>query len=108
MDRKKVETPGVVTRPDCNDEIRTKMIGKAKLGYPVLTTTTVYGPDGKVTATMTSEVTELSRSPLDAALFDVPAGYGLAKNYQELYGMGMGDGGSGSGPASNRSTGSTA
>ena len=105
MDRKKVETPGITSRPDCNDEIRTKTIGKAKLGFPVLTTTTIYGPDGKVTATMTNEVTELSRSPLDAALFDVPAGYGLAKNYQELYGMGTGDGGSGT--AANRSTSST-
>jgi hypothetical protein len=104
-DRKKVEAPGFVRRPDCEDEIRMKSIGKAKLGFPLLTTTTVYGPDGQVTSTMTNEVMELSMAPLAAELFDVPAGYTLAKNYQELYGMSTGDGGSGI--AANRSGGST-
>lgn len=97
-DRKKVETPGLPRRPDCEDEIRMKSIGKAKLGFPLLTTTTVYGPDGQVTSTITNEVMELSRSPLAAELFDVPAGYTLANNYQELYGMSTGDGGSGTAP----------
>ena len=100
-DRKKVDTPGFVRRPDCEDEIRMKSIGKAKLGFPLLTTTTMYGPDGQVTSTVTNEVLELSRAPLAAELFDVPAGYTLAKNYQELYGMSTGDGGSGA--AANRS-----
>ncbi len=77
----------VQSRPDCEDEVRAKTIGAAKLGYPVLVTTTVYQEGGK-TSTMTQEVLELSRAPLDAALFDEPAGYTLAKNYQELYGMG--------------------
>jgi hypothetical protein len=95
---RKVETPGVISRPDCQDEIRTKSIGKARLGFPVLMTTTVYGADGQVASTLTNEVLELSRSPLDAALFDVPAGYSLAKNYLELYGMSMGDGGAVSKP----------
>ena len=107
-DRKKVETPGISTRPDCQDEIRTKSTGKGKLGFPVLTTTTIYGADGQVTTTMTNEVLELSRSPLEASLFDIPAGYELAKNYQELYGMGVGDGGgSGSGNTTSRSGTST-
>ena len=96
-DRKKVHTPGLSTRPDCGDEIRTKSIGKAKLGFPVLTTTTVYGADGQVASTITNEVLELSRAPLEASLFDIPAGYTLANNYQELYGMG--DGGSGTTPS---------
>jgi hypothetical protein len=82
-----------------------KSIGKAKLGFPLLTTTTVYGPDGQVTSTMTNEVMELSMAPLAAELFDVPAGYTLAKTYQELYGMSTGDGGSGT--AANRSDGAT-
>jgi len=34
---------------------------------------------------MTREVTELSRQPLDAALFDVPAGYTQANTMQEMY-----------------------
>jgi len=74
-------------RPDCQDEVRTKTIGTAKLGFPLLVTTTIYQPDGS-TRSMTQEVLELSREPLDAALFDVPNGYTLAKDMQELYGMG--------------------
>ena len=35
---------------------------------------------------MTKEVIELSRQSLDAALFDVPAGYTLASSQQEMYG----------------------
>ncbi len=36
---------------------------------------------------MTQEVLELSREPLAASLFDVPAGYTLAKDTNELYGI---------------------
>ena len=73
--------------PGCQDEVRTKTIGTAKLGFPVLVTTTIYKPDG-TTTTSTQEVLELSREPLSAALFEAPEGYTLAKNMQELYGMG--------------------
>jgi hypothetical protein len=72
--------------PGCKDEIRTKTIGTAKLGFPLLVTTTVYQPDGRTTS-VTQEVLELSREPLSAALFDVPEGYALAKDMQSLYGM---------------------
>ncbi len=74
-------------RPGCKDDIRTKTIGGAKMGFPVLVTTTIYQPDGR-TSTMTQEVLELSREPLAASLFDVPAGYTLAKDSNELYGIG--------------------
>jgi hypothetical protein len=80
-------TPVRPQPPGCQDEVRTKTIGTAKLGYPVLVTTTIYQPDGK-TSTSTQEVLELSREPLSAALFEAPEGYTLAKNMQELYGMG--------------------
>lgn len=73
--------------PGCKDEVRTKTIGSAKLGFPLLVTTTLYQPDGKTTSS-TQEVLELSREPLSAALFEAPEGYTLAKNMQELYGMG--------------------
>ena len=73
-------------RPGCKDEIRAKTIGSAKLGFPVLVTTTIYQPDGR-TSTMTQEVLELSREPLAATLFEVPAGYTLAKDTNELYGI---------------------
>lgn len=73
-------------QPGCKDEIRTKTIGSAKLGFPLIVTTTVYHPDGR-TSSMTQEVLELSREPLSASLFDVPEGYTLAKDMQQLYGM---------------------
>lgn len=73
-------------RPGCQDEIRTKTIGTAKLGFPVLVTTTIYEPDGS-TNTTTQEVLELSKEPLSAALFEEPEGYRLVRNAQELYGL---------------------
>ena len=78
--------PGVPTRPDCQDEIRTRTVGSAKLGYPVHVTTTMQ-QGGDMTTTMTQEVLEISRAPLEAALFDIPAGYTLARNMQEMYGV---------------------
>jgi hypothetical protein len=81
-----VHRPGVPGRPDCQDEIRTRTVGSAKLGYPVHVTTTMQQGDG-TTTTMTQEVLEISRAPLDAALFDIPAGYTLARSMQEMYGV---------------------
>ena len=71
----------------CRDRVRFNRQGAARTGYPLIETTTMYGPNGEVTFTTTKEVIELSREPLDAALFDVPAGYVETKNSQELYGM---------------------
>ena len=87
------EAPGtprtVPGGPECADEVRYKTVGDGKLGYPVLQTITIYGDDGKTT-TMNVEVLELATTPLEAALFDIPAGYKEAKNYQELMGFGAG------------------
>ena len=82
----KYQSMPVQPQPGCKDEIRSKTIGTAKLGFPLLVTTTMYQPGGG-TMTMTQEVLELSREPLSAALFDVPEGYTLAKDMQELYGI---------------------
>lgn len=71
----------------CRDRVRFNRQGAARTGYPLLETTTMYGPDGAVTFTSTKEVVELSREPLDVALFDVPAGYVETGNSQELYAM---------------------
>jgi len=71
----------------CRDTVRFNRQGAARTGYPLTETTTMYGPNGEVTFTTTKEVVELSREPLDAALFDVPADYVETKNSQELYGM---------------------
>ncbi|HET9713144.1 MAG TPA: hypothetical protein VFP64_14715, partial [Pyrinomonadaceae bacterium] len=82
--QQKYQPTPVRPQPGCKDEIRTKTIGSAKLGFPLIVTTTVYQPDGRTTS-MTQEVLELSREPLSAALFDIPDGYTLAKDMQQLY-----------------------
>jgi hypothetical protein len=81
------QTMGPPTTGGCRDRFRFNRQGAARTGYPLTETTTMYGPDGQVTFTMTKEVVELSRAPLDAALFDVPAGYVETQNAQELYSM---------------------
>lgn len=76
----------------CRDTYRFKHTGVTNLGYPLIETTKMYGADGQsVTFTMTKEVIELSRQPLDAALFDIPAGYSQASSMQDMYSMSMGD-----------------
>lgn len=75
-------TPG-----GCQDRINAKRVGTGRTGFPLIETTTMYGADGKAMFTSTKEVIELSREPLDAALFEVPSGYLETTNTQELYGM---------------------
>jgi hypothetical protein len=77
--------PSQRAKPDCEDQIRFKRAGGGKLGYPLDVTTTIYTEDGKSFTTST-QVTDLSTTTLDAALFDVPDGYTEAKSYQELMG----------------------
>jgi hypothetical protein len=69
----------------CRDRYQFKNVGTVKKGYPLIETMTMYGPDGRVLTSTTKEVLELSREPLDAALFDIPAGYTEAASAQELY-----------------------
>lgn len=69
----------------CRDEVVSKQIGSGRRGYPLSETTTMFGPDGRTMFTSTKEVLDLSREPLDAALFDVPAGYSETTDSQELY-----------------------
>lgn len=71
----------------CRDRVVFRQEGTGRTGYPLIETTTMYGPDGNVVFTSSKEVLELSREPLDAALFDVPQGYTEAASSQELYGM---------------------
>ncbi len=77
---------GRTTAPQgCRDRYQFKHTGPSNLGFPLIETTTIYGTDGSAMTTMTKEVVELSRQPLDAAIFDVPAGYTEAKSQQEMY-----------------------
>jgi hypothetical protein len=80
-------TGGMPAHGGCHDTVRFKRVGAARTGYALQETTTSYGPNGTVSFSSTKEVIELSREPLDAALFDVPAGYAEAASAQELYAM---------------------
>ena len=76
-------------KPDCRDRVVTKGGGAARLGFLLEGTMKMFGPDGKVQMTQTTETLELSRAPLDAALFDVPAGYREVASTQDLYAIQM-------------------
>ena len=80
-------TSGRPARGGCQDRVHFRHEGTGRSGYPLSETTTMYNADGSVLFTSTKEVIELSQAPLDAALFDVPAGYTETTNAQELYGM---------------------
>ncbi|MEP7212724.1 MAG: hypothetical protein ABI791_06600 [Acidobacteriota bacterium] len=73
----------------CRDKMNVVRKGSAKLGFPLLQTTKIGmggGDDkGAMTSTMKTEVLELSKTTLPAALFDIPAGYAEASSRQELY-----------------------
>ncbi|HEX3229593.1 MAG TPA: hypothetical protein VHQ95_11535 [Pyrinomonadaceae bacterium] len=70
----------------CRDRYQYHRTGPATLGFPLSETTTMYGEDGRATFTMMKEVIEISRQSLDAALFEIPAGYTQAASQQEMYG----------------------
>ncbi len=85
----------------CQDRYDIKQIGTAKEGYPVFVKTTMFGDNGEVTYTFTQEVVELSQATLDAALFDVSAGFREVKDSTALYApttamLGMNTGSAGS------------
>jgi hypothetical protein len=73
---------------DCVDEVRYKTQGTVKLGHPAMVTTTMkFNMEGAANipaSSSTQEVVDISTAKLDAALFDVPAGYREVKTVQEL------------------------
>jgi hypothetical protein len=76
---------GRPARPNCMDRFRSRRVGTGRTGFPLIETTIIYDQKDQGQTRMTKEVTDLSRQPLDAALFDVPAGYTQANSTQELY-----------------------
>jgi hypothetical protein len=81
-------TPGgQMEKPDCKDRIIFKGNSAAKTGFLLNGTMTMYDQNGSATMTQTTETLELSRAPLAASLFDVPADYKLVSSSQELYSM---------------------
>ena len=75
-------TPG---RTECQDQTRFRREGSGRIGFPLVETMRMVGDNGQVIFSSTKEVIELSRTPLDSALFDVPAGYTQVASQQELY-----------------------
>jgi hypothetical protein len=85
MERYKNYNPYNNEKSGCRGRYETKQIGAAKQGYPVYQKMTMFDQSGKETYSFVNEVIELSNTTLDAALFDVPAGYREVKNSTELY-----------------------
>jgi hypothetical protein len=78
-----------ISRPDCVDRFITKGSAAARTGFLLQGTMKMFGSDGSVQMTQTTETLELSRAPLDTALFDIPAGYAQANSPQDLYAISM-------------------
>jgi hypothetical protein len=85
MERYKNYNPYNNEKNGCRDRYETKQIGAAKQGYPIYQKMTMFDEGGKEIHSFVNEVIELSNTTLDAALFDVPAGYREVKNSTELY-----------------------
>ena len=85
------EVPGPqrADRPDCTDRFITKGSAAARLGFLLQGTMKMFGPDGSVQMTQTTETLELSRAPLDIGLFDIPVGYREVTSTQDLYAIQM-------------------
>lgn len=73
-------------RSGCQDTVRFKRTGSGHPGYPLKQTTTIQSEGHSFTTV--SEVVELTSSPLDASLFEMPAGCKVVTSYQELMNIG--------------------
>jgi len=69
----------------CQDTYNVKTLGSAKTGYPVYQKMTMFDASGQPNFSTVQEVMEISNATLDAALFDVPAGYREVKDAAEMY-----------------------
>jgi hypothetical protein len=78
---------GPTARGGCQDRYQMRHVGSGRTGFPLIETTIGYDQGGKEMYRMTKEVADLSRQPLDAALFDIPAGYTEARDMQEMMGQ---------------------
>jgi hypothetical protein len=81
--------PGRMSKPDCVDRVVRRGTGTAPKGMMLEGTMKMFGPDGSVQMTQTTETLELNHDPLDPALFDIPVGYKLAASSQDLYSVSM-------------------
>lgn len=75
--------PPVRESDGCTDRIIRKGSGSGKPGYPLSENITFHNADGTAT-TIGSITSEVSKSPLEKELFEVPAGYREVKTLAEL------------------------
>jgi hypothetical protein len=80
---------GRMPKPDCIDRFIARGSGTAPKGMMLEGTMKLYGTDGSVQMSQTTETLELNRDTLDAALFDIPQGYRQAASSQDLYTVSM-------------------
>jgi len=78
--------PPVRQGQGCQDAVVEHHSGSGKPGYPLVQNVTMHNPDGS-SMVVSINVTELSKQPLDAALFDVPASYKQVNTFAELQGL---------------------
>jgi|SRR5579883_157652 hypothetical protein len=78
--------PPVPQAQNCKDSIVMHQSGSGRPGYPLSETITTAGPDGTPT-TVTIAVTEISKQPLEDALFEIPKGYRQVNSLAELAGV---------------------
>jgi hypothetical protein len=75
----------------CQDRSEVKQIGATAKGYPVWSKTTMFDDNGQPSFSYLLEVVEFSQASLDAALFDVPAGYREVKDLSQAMSVGRDD-----------------
>ncbi len=78
--------PPVRQSQGCQDAVVEHHSGTGKPGYPLVQNVTMHNPDSS-TMVVNINVTEVSKAPLDAGLFDVPASYKQVNSFAELQGM---------------------
>ncbi len=76
-------------RAGCQDAVRFKRTGSGYPGYPLKQTITMQAEGHSFTTT--TEVVDLTSTPLDASLFEMPPGCRVVSSYAELMSMGMGN-----------------
>lgn len=69
----------------CQDQYETHQTGGGKRGYALFEKMTIFDVNGAPSTAMVNEVVELSRSPIDAALFEIPEGYRELSDPSQLH-----------------------
>jgi hypothetical protein len=80
-----VYLPPIRQTNGCHDQVTSKRSGTGKPGYPLTQTIVLHNADSTTTK-ITTSVSQITKSPLDATLFDVPAGYRQVNSLAELVG----------------------